>query len=132
MSLLGIDIGTTGCKAAAFGEDGSCLATAYREYPTLHPQPDRSELDSTFVWNAVKEVIAEAAAATKKDPITALCTSSMGEAVVPVSDGREILGTSILSSDLRGGDYVEALEEEIPQEEFYRINPNILDRKSVV
>ena len=36
MSLLGVDVGTTGVKAAAFGEQGACLARAYREYPTLH------------------------------------------------------------------------------------------------
>ena len=39
MSLLGIDLGTTGCKAGVFGLDGACLATAYREYDMLHPQP---------------------------------------------------------------------------------------------
>lgn len=38
MSLLGIDIGTSGCKAASFAEDGGRLAQAYREYPTLHPR----------------------------------------------------------------------------------------------
>lgn len=37
MSLLGIDIGTSGCKAGAFSVEGKGLAMAYREYPTLHP-----------------------------------------------------------------------------------------------
>lgn len=34
MSLLGIDVGTTGCKAAVFSTEGKCLAMAYREYGT--------------------------------------------------------------------------------------------------
>ena len=33
MSLLGIDVGTTGCKVIAFREDGTLLAQAYGEYP---------------------------------------------------------------------------------------------------
>lgn len=126
MSLMGIDVGTTGCKAAAFSLDGSCLATAYREYPTLYPRESWMELDSRQVLEHVFACIAEVAAHTKRDPITALCISSMGEAMTPVSAGREILGNSILHTDLRGSEYVERLSAEIGQQAFYAINPNIL------
>ena len=51
MSLLGIDVGTSGCKAAAFLESGECLASAYREYATSHPRQGWAELDSREVWN---------------------------------------------------------------------------------
>ena len=50
MSLLGIDVGTTGCKVIAFCEDGTVLAQAYGEYPLTHPQPGWSELDANVVW----------------------------------------------------------------------------------
>lgn len=126
MSLLGIDIGTSGCKAGAFSTDGRCLAEAYREYPTLHPQPGWAELDSRQVWGCVREVIAAAAAGAKGDPVTALCASSMGEAMAPVTRDRKILGNSILSCDSRGAEYVAALKEQVGQAEFYAINPNIL------
>jgi len=126
MSLLGIDVGTTGCKAAAFSEDGREIVRAYREYPTIHPREGWAELDSPAVWESVREVIAEAAAATSGDPVAGLCVGSMGEAVTPVSGDREILGRCILSSDTRGREYIDALAEKIDQEAFYRINPNIL------
>lgn len=126
MSLLGIDIGTTGCKAAAFCEDGACLASAYREYPTLHPQEGWAELDSRKVWAAVCEIIREVAARTCDDPITALAASSMGEAMTPVSRDREILGNCILMSDARGSEYVDVLRAQLDQPAFYAINPNIL------
>lgn len=125
MSLLGIDIGTTGCKAAAFSERGICLADAYREYPTLHAQDGRAELDSRLVWRRVRDVIGEVAAGTGSDPVTALCISSMGEAITPVSSDGEILGNCILSSDMRGAEYVEALRHRMSDEALYRINPNI-------
>lgn len=126
MSLLGLDIGTGGCKAAAFSADGRCLASAYREYPTHHPGPDRSELDCAEVWRSVREVIAEAAGGARGDPVTALCASSMGEAVAPVARDGLVGGRSVLSSDTRGGEYAEALRAAFGAEGFYAINPNIL------
>ncbi len=57
MSLLGLDIGITGCKAVAFGLDGATLAQAYREYPLYQPHPGWMELDPGEVWQAVCEVI---------------------------------------------------------------------------
>ena len=125
MSLLGIDVGTSGCKAAAFAESGECLASAYREYATLHPRPGWAELDSREVWSCVQKTIAEVAARVAQHPVRALCVSSMGEAMTPVSKDRQILGSCILSSDTRGMEYIEALARQIPQEAFFRINPNI-------
>jgi xylulokinase len=125
MSLLGIDVGTTGCKAAAFLPDGRCLAGAYREYPTLHVQEGWAELDSGAVWTKVCEAIREVAAGTRGDPVTALSVSSMGEAMVPVSSDRRILANSILMSDRRGGEYVAALTGALGDRAFYEINPNI-------
>jgi xylulokinase len=126
MSILGIDLGTSGCKAAAFSADGACLAQAYREYATRQPQAGWAELDSREVWGKVREVIAAAAAGAGRDPVTALCTSSFGEAVVPVTNDRRILGNSILCTDSRGAEHAAALERDIGQEAFYRINPNLL------
>ena len=126
MSVLGIDIGTTGCKAAAFNDEGGCLATAYREYATRHPRPGWSELDSTEVLSRLDEVNAAVAAQTARDPIEALSISAMGEAATPVDEAGRPLANCILSSDVRGGDYVARLEAELGRERFFEINPNIL------
>jgi len=126
MSLLGIDVGTTGCKAAAFSLDGREIAAAYREHATLRPGPGRAELDSGAVWEQVRSAIAEVAARTSRDPVTALSTSSLGEAMVPVSRDRRILGNSILASDSRGAEHARKLAAAIGPEEFYRVNPNII------
>ncbi len=124
MSLLGIDVGTTRCKASAFSLEGRCLATASREYPTAIPRPGWAELDSRVVLADLWQVISEVAAQSKQDPITALCVSSMGEAVTPVGGDRQILDRCILSSDIRGEEYANQLVEKMGLEAFYRINPN--------
>jgi xylulokinase len=126
MSLLGLDIGTSVCKGTAYSLDGNVIAASSREYPTLHPQPGWAELDSRQVLSCVKDVITELGINTKKDPVTAISMSNMGEAMTPVSRDREILGNSIMFMDTRGTEYAEELKEKIGQERFYSINPNIL------
>lgn len=126
MSMLGIDLGTTGCKAGSFSADGACLASAYRENRILHPREGWAELDSAHLWDNVRDAIREVAAAARRDPVTALCVSSFGEAVTPVTRSRRILANSILCTDVRGAEYADALARDIGQEAFYRINPNIL------
>ena len=91
MSYLGIDIGTTGCKAGVFDARGRLLALAYREYPVLAPEPGWAELDSARVIDACLEAIREAAAATD-DPVAGMGISSQGEAFTPVADGRPYAG----------------------------------------
>ncbi|MEI7437091.1 MAG: FGGY family carbohydrate kinase [bacterium] len=124
MSLLGIDVGTSGCKAAVFDPDGRCLSLACREYSPVSPRPGWFELDSRVVTALVFEAIAEAVSRAADDPVTALCVSSLGEAMTPVDAGRRILGNSILMADQRGGDLVESVLEVLGSEAFYRINRN--------
>ena len=52
-TLLGIDLGTTGVKAALFAaEDGHVLSSAFVDYPLAHPQPGWAEQDPAEWWQA--------------------------------------------------------------------------------
>ncbi len=125
MSLLGIDVGTTGCKAIVFSANGSIMATAYVEYDVRRPAVGFAELDSSEVWEKVKQTIARAVHdAPSGDPVQALAASSMGEAVVPVSKDRRILGPSILIVDRRGEEQVAQLKQKIDDQTCYQITGN--------
>lgn len=126
MSLLGIDVGTTGCKASVFSVEGRHIASAYREYDVQRPQPGYAELDAAVVWDRVRQVVAEVAAPSQADPITALSVSSLGEAMVPVSGDRRILGRSMLNFDERGAEYLEEIGKLIDNGRLYAINGNTL------
>jgi xylulokinase len=104
MSLMGLDIGTTGTKATVFDEDGKILAGGYREYPLVHPQPGWMEVDPLQVWQMVAEAVREATAATAGDPVRALAISTMGEAAVPIGTDGSVLGNSIITFDTRAAD----------------------------
>lgn len=126
MSLLGIDVGTSGCKAVLFSEAGRPLASAYEEYDPRRPRPGWAELDSARVWGIIKRAIAKAARGASSDPVEALAVSSLGEAVVPVSRDRRILGPSILNFDARGAEYLDGRYRSVSDERLYGINGNPL------
>lgn len=57
-ALLGIDLGTTGVKAALFAADnGRALADAFFEYPLYHPQPGWAEQNPSDWWDATVSAI---------------------------------------------------------------------------
>jgi xylulokinase len=126
VSFLGIDVGTSGCKAAVFSPSGRMLASAYEEYDMVRPRPGWAELDPADVWARVRRTVAKAVRAAEGDPVRALAVSSMGEALVPVSADRRILGPSLLMNDGRGEEYVPALATAIGADRFHRINGNVL------
>jgi xylulokinase len=126
MNLLGIDVGTSGCKAAVFSEDGRLLGLAYEEYDYQRPQSGWAELDSLQVWRQVKRTIKQAVADAKSDPVKALCVSSLAETLVPVTNDHKILGPALLNFDVRGEEYLDELRGLIPNEQLYRINGNTL------
>ncbi len=121
MSLLGLDIGTTGCKAIAFNLGGRTLASAYREYPLLHPQPGWSELDIHDLWTKVTEVIEEANSRLSSDPVAALSVSCQGEATAPIDARGEPLYNFSVSFDHRTVAQAQWWRTQMDAKEIFRI-----------
>jgi len=91
MHLVGLDIGTTGCKAAIFDDTGALLASASREYPVAVPQPQWAEQDGEEVWRLARESLREAIATAGTREVAAIGLSVQGEAVMPVDkNGRAL------------------------------------------
>lgn len=120
MSLLGIDVGTTTCKAVAFDPTGRPLASAAREYPLLTPAPDRLELDANAVWDAVVAVVREVNDALT-DPVAAIAVSSQGEAVTPIGHDGAVLAGSPVTFDTRAVAQSARLEALVGRERLAQI-----------
>jgi xylulokinase len=121
VSYLGLDIGTTGCKAVTFDREGAQLARAYREYPIERPAPGCAELDPDRVMAACRDVVREAAALSSADPVEALSVSSQGEAFTPVDAALRPLAKAMVSSDTRASSQVDTLLDRIGPERLYEI-----------
>lgn len=123
MSLMGVDVGTTGVKAVIFNADGEILGQGYREYPLIHPGPSGwVELDSWQIWQATKEAIREAVAkAGNYDPVEAIAVSSMGETVVPLDENGDALMNAIANLDTRAVAQAQRLEQTIGQQRVFSL-----------
>ena len=87
--VIGLDVGTTGVKAAAFGVDRPWRAVALREYPLLAPEPDEHVEDPAAILRASTEVLAE-------------CVRAIGRAqVIGVSVSAAMHGLLALDRELR-------------------------------
>ena len=50
MSLIGIDVGSTGTKLIAYNQEGTALGSVYATHTPHHPFPGTWELDAEEVW----------------------------------------------------------------------------------
>ncbi|RPJ27626.1 MAG: hypothetical protein EHM33_07335 [Chloroflexi bacterium] len=120
MNLLGLDIGTTGCKAILFDSDGTLLAKASREYTVDFPHPQWAEQDLEEVWRLAQEAMREAIAAAHVTDIAAIGLSVHGEAVTPVDQHGQPLRPTILGMDTRTGPQNDWLRERFGGEVLFQ------------
>lgn len=121
MSVLSLDVGTTGCKGVVFSQEGEILSSAYREYPLLHPRPGWVELDPELLYQRIKEVIQEVSFQVKKDPLEGISFSSQGEAFVPVDREGNFLSHIPVAFDTRGEEFIPRWEELLGEEKIMEI-----------
>ena len=117
--LLGLDIGTTGCKAVLFDEDGTLLASASREYAVDLPHPGWAEQDLERVWALAMEAMRQAIAAAGAGEVAAIGLSVHGEAVTPVDGAWQPLRPTILGMDTRTGPQNDWLRERFGGEHLF-------------
>jgi xylulokinase len=121
VSLLGIDVGTTACKVAAFAEDGCLLASASREYPLRSRCPDHLEIDPDEVWTAVVDGARRVNDRLGHTPVEAVAVSSQGEAVTPVGLDGGALAPSPVTFDNRATAQATRLAEQFGRTLLARI-----------
>ena len=129
MSLLGLDIGLSGCRALVVSTDGTLLADVGRGYgPTAHV--DACELDVRGIWAGVAAVLREAAQRTHSDPVDALAVSSVGDAFVPLSRDGSVLAGCLLVGNEADDQVVAQLVARYGQERVYDITGQVPDRST--
>ena len=102
MALIGLDIGTTGCKAHVFSDSLELIASASREYQVHFPHAGWAEQDAEHVWSLARECLRESTAcAGVSETVRAIGLSVQGEAVAPVDDNGYAMRPMILGMDTR-------------------------------
>jgi len=111
MHLIGLDVGTTGCKAMVFNPAGRILGQAFQEYDVVCRQPAMAEQDAEHVWTLTCRVLQEAVGHSGVQDIAALSVSVQGDAVIPVDGNFRALHPAILGMDYRSQRQARECEE---------------------
>ncbi len=115
---IGVDLGTTACKAALYAVDGQVLAEFNREYPLIKQQ-GRVEQDASLWWLIVREAIASVADGYSKS-VQAISVSTQGISFVPVDHAGNPLYNAISWLDLRGEQELSQLALRFSDDDIYR------------
>src|SRR3954465_4733649 len=75
--VIGLDVGTTGVKAAAFAPGTSWRIVAIREYPLLQPAPDQQVQDPAAILKAAGGALAGGGAAAAGEVLAVSVSAGM-------------------------------------------------------
>src|SRR3972149_7715806 len=107
MSLIGIDVGSSSVKIAAYSVDGKLLRVVNNELTPLHPQPGWWEQDPEEVWQATARGLGELVSLdpVRRDPPRALAVSASGRENFPADADGKPLGNNKMGADIRGEEF---------------------------
>jgi len=118
--VLGLDVGTSGCKAIVFDNRWNIIARSHRSYDLIRIGETGYELEAETVWARVREAIAEAHARAggKTD---AVAVSALGDVVIPLDVSGTPVRPCILDFDPRGKDEIHDFVQEFGDERLFSI-----------
>ena len=125
--LLGIDIGTTGCKSVFYSTEGIIAAEGYREYEIQFPYDGWAEMDPDQWWDGVCASTREALASLKEDHVHVLgICISCANAIIPVDREGRHLWRAVMQVDSRSREQTNRAAELIPQKTFLKKTGNFV------
>jgi len=99
--VLGIDLGTSGCKILALDEEGKILKSVVEEYPCYAPQEGWSEQDPADWWNGVTTGLKKITASLDGLTICAVGFSGQMHGMVALDENKQVVRRAILWNDQR-------------------------------
>ncbi len=119
--VVGVDIGTGGCKVVVFDLEGHLVAEAFKEYPVYHPRTDWAEQDPDEWWKAACSAMKQALSRSRACEVVAVGLTSQREAFVPIDKEGKKLYNSIIWLDLRAVPQEKEIKKLIPPSEVLEI-----------
>lgn len=118
-TLIGIDLGTTGCRSILFDENLNILGEKYFEYPLITLSDRIIEQDADLWWELVKSSISDIMTISNVSPnsVKGISISSQGIAFVPIDKDGKTLRNAISWLDSRAQSEVDLIKEHF--EEHY-------------
>ena len=126
--LLGIDIGTSACKAAAFDPAGRVLAQTAESYPVSYPRPGWAEQDPEDWWKAVcsalRRLTREGGFAPER--IAGIGVDGQSWSAIAVGGNGSVLCPTPIWMDTRAASICEELRRTVGEERLFSVGGNPL------
>lgn len=124
MYLLGIDIGTSACKAAAFTLTGELAAKAAKSYPVSYPQQGWAQQDARVWFRAAADAVREITQKIDAAQIVGVGVDGQSWSCIPVDKNGQVLADTPIWTDTRAASQCEWLDREIGREAIYAVCKN--------
>lgn len=118
--IIGVDIGTSRCRAVLYESTGRMVEEASRSYPILTPSPGRQEQDPDIVLNAFLEALQEALARADKGNLLGIGLGSYFHSLICVDRNGRPLTRCIIWPDMRGREAARLIAEACDPYRLYR------------
>ncbi len=124
--LLGIDIGTSACKAAVFDAFGKVRATVTKAYDVLYVKEGWVEQDPNQWWEAVVEAIHDVIVKHSINPtdIKGIGIDGQSWSAIPIDCDGKVLANTPIWMDVRAGEICEGLKAEIGEDAIFSLCGN--------
>lgn len=126
--LLGIDIGTSACKAAVFRKNGEVIASATGDYPVYYPRSGYAEQDPDDWWRAVCQATKACIVKGAIDPadLAGIGISGQSWSAIAIDRDGQVLTKTPIWMDTRSSTICEQLNHEIGSEAIFAVSGNPL------
>ena len=117
---LGVDIGTTAVKVAAFSESGELLCQLSCTYEMFHPLPGQSEQDPDEITDKTLQCLSDITRRLLPARPAAIAFSAAMHSLIAVNEEGAPLTRCIIWADNRAEPYARALKDSETGKRFYR------------
>lgn len=119
--IIGVDIGTTGCRSVIYRQDGGKIAAYSVEYPLYTPHTGWAEQSPEEIYQAVILTIRQSVlqSGLSSNEIAGLSFSSFFHSIVPIDSAGAALCRMLIWADSRSQQYTEVLKNRPDCNMFY-------------
>ncbi len=125
--LMGIDLGTSGVKAAIYADNGAVIASAAETYPLYHPQQGWAEQNPDDWWRATCAAIHKCAQLAEIDSanhLAGIALSGQMHGAVLLDENARPLRPCIIWADQRCQDECDEITQLVGAEKLIELTSN--------
>jgi xylulokinase len=127
--LIGIDVGTSACKAAVFGLDGIVLAQTSQSYEVFYPHPGFTEQDPDEWWSSVCLAVQKVLHSNQitREQIAGVGIAGQSWSAIPVDRNGQVLHNTPIWMDTRSADIAREVTQRVGFERIFGVAGNAFE-----